>query len=190
MKAVYSILMIFCATCLLITGCKAPEKLSKKYYLSHSNELNQINSAYNKLYKTCPFILNFTDTRFRHNSIEISTDSVRYIYNTSIMNFSIADSIKKFGLSYKAIKSLGESMVRTRCISVARHSFYEGGQEFSANFLFFKQAKAGMFKESRYHVIIFFNEVLNPSIIKTFTEKQDLQQLGDNVFYTVSNRFK
>ncbi len=184
---------IFCAcffTAAILYACSTPEKLSRKYYLSRRTELQQINSFYTDLWKIQPFILNFTDARFKHYSLEVSTDTVRYVYNTSIMKFSVADSISRFGLDSIMIKKLGQMMVGSKCICVAHHSFYSHDREFAANWLFFKQVQTSMFKESRYHVLIFFKELLPADIQKEFIERQNLVQLEDNVFYTVSNRFK
>ncbi len=190
MKIVRNTSVLCGMLCFFMTGCHMQEKLSNKYYLSNETALKQINNEYNKLYQINPFILNFTDAQFKKYSVEVSTDSVRYVYNTSIMNFSVADSIKRFGLSITDLKKLGEKMFRSKCICVARHSFYLDEKEYPANWLYFKQARSGMFKESRYHVLIFFQKGLTEENRTTFIEKQELMQLDKDVFYTISNRFK
>lgn len=190
MKIFRNLLIAGSLPCLLMMSCNVQEKLSRKYYLSKKTDLKQINEAYDKLYKINPFILNFTDAQFKKYSVEVSTDTVRYVYNTSIMNFSVADSLKRFGLTITDLKKLGEQMFRSKCICVAKHSFYLEEKEYPANWLYFKQSKSGMFKESRYHVLIFFQKGLTDSNRKTFLEKQKLMQLDKDVFYTISNRFK
>ena len=190
MRSLAKILFISYVIAFVLSGCRAPEKLSQKYYHDHQSELQQINAAYNSLCNKQAFILNFTDDRYKKYSLEVSTDSIRYVYNTSVMKFSVADSIAGFGLDGKEIKKLGQKMIDSKCICVARHSFYFNDHEFTANWLFFKQVHSGMFKESRYHVLIFFNEPLTADVRKEFIERRELVQLENNVFYTVSNRFK
>src|SRR6476660_124503 len=117
----YTIIII--AIAFLLSGCGSSEKISKKYYKSHSKSLNEINSAYSELYRQQPFVLLFTDTKYKKYSIEVSTDSIRYIYNTSIMPFSVADSVKRFGLSNMKIEGLRKKMAKAKCICVAVHSY-------------------------------------------------------------------
>ena len=112
----------------IVYGCRTPEKLNKKYYRLHKTELEQINAAYNQLFSIQPFILNFTDAGFKRYSVEISTDSIRYVYNTSILQLPLADSISRFGLDSNKVKNLGEMMFRSKCICVAHHSFYSAIQ--------------------------------------------------------------
>ena len=190
MKLLRNILIVGSMLCVCMISCRMQEKLSKKYYLTNKTALMQINNEYDKLYEINPFILNFTDAQLKKYSVEVSTDTVRYVYNTSIMNFSVADSLKRFGLTITDLKNLGEKMFRSKCICVARHSFYLEEKEYPANWLYFKQAKSGMFKESRYHVLIFFQKGLTDTKRKAFLEKQKLMQLDKDVFYTISNRFK
>lgn len=174
----------------LFASCRTPEKLSKSYYVLHKNELKTIIETYNQLYEIKPFILGFSDARYRKYSLEVSTDTVRYVYNTSIMQFSVADSIKRFGFDSSHMKKLGQMMRKSKCICVARHFFYWDNKEYAANWLFFRQSGSGLFKERRYHVLIFFKDALPENARKEFIEQQKLEPLEDNVFYTVSNLFK
>lgn len=190
MKIKTFILQVCVTVIVMLTSCRAPEKLSKKYYTQNETTLKQINALYNEIYDVNPFILGFTDAKFRNYSLELTTDTMRYVYNTSIMNFSVNDSILRFGLDSNRLSRLGKIMKKSRCICVARHFFYWKEKKYAANWLFFRQAKTGLFKERRYHVLIFFREDLPAGLPPEFISGEQLTLLKDHVYYTISNRFK
>src|SRR5689334_15006688 len=89
---------LLCGIILLLTSCAATNMTN--FYNEHKPTLDSIKESYARQYATTtPFSIAFSNKNFNSFSIEISTDTIKYIYDFNIGEERLADTLTKYKLS-------------------------------------------------------------------------------------------
>src|SRR5450432_3648760 len=105
-------LFLFCAMG-LFSSC-ATKNISG-YYYQNKRVLDSIEQSYKEQYRHKQFTLEFTDKQFEHVSIEIWTDSFKYIYEFSTTEKRLSDSLAKYDLQVAEVNKLIRQMQSIHC---------------------------------------------------------------------------
>jgi len=71
----------------------SPKNITGKYYFQNEKILDKIEESYKELYEQGPFAVAFTDKQFHTVSIEIITDSLKYIYESGVGEDRMTDTM-------------------------------------------------------------------------------------------------
>src|SRR5687767_6896723 len=91
--------LLFFAVTILFCSCSSTQQISVKYYEKNETVLDSIEASYKVLSAVKPFALQFTNKKFNEVSIDIITDSLRYVYAFTVGEPRFSDTLKKYGLN-------------------------------------------------------------------------------------------
>jgi hypothetical protein len=135
--------------------------------------------------------IGFTDKSFQHFSMEVYSDSVRYIYNTALSNG--IDLHKAVGFQYDSalLTDLALHLYRLKGLWMGKTSFYKDGEKEWLTFLSFRQVKKGTLFSPEQYIILLFPEKIMSAITKSSRlQTGDIKQVGNNVFITIGSGFR
>lgn len=198
MKTRLSYLLFFVAA---LYSC-SPKLISTKYYEQHKKVLDRIEGSYDSLYQEKPFTVAFTDKDFETISLEIITDSLKYIYEFGLHEKRIKDSLSKYGLNVAATMELIREMRSIRCTWVNNFDTYVDGKKKSLIFMSIKPAGLNSFFSSkRYYILTYFPQPQyydNAGRLLDNRKQRQLQRLNGEIFrrindkvsYTISSNYR
>ena len=185
----------------VISSC-SPRVISTKYYEENKLTLDSIEHSYSRLYKEKPFIVGFTDKNFKKISLEITTDSLTYIYDFRADEKRLTDTLIKYGLNAVLITQMISEMRSIRCTWVTNFDYFVEGEKKSLVFLSIKPLGLSRpFSNLRYYTITYFSQKQyydkKGRLVNNRRQRQ-LQKLNgeifkrinDNVSYTVSSTYR
>ena len=194
----YSFLMI--VMCMGLFSC-ATQNLAR-YYYSHQPTVDSIHDSFKKAYQKKPFSIEFSDKSFKNITIEIMTDSIKYIYGFGATEKRFDDTLRKYKLDVQAIHGLITQMQSIHCTWVNTMDYYTDETKHSLIFLsMWPKVFKLPFSETKYYSLTFFSQPqyfdkdgnllegrrrrrirrINSDIFK---------RINDKVCYTVSDRFR
>ena len=121
--------ILWLLTVALLGGCASRKVGSAKYYFQHQQALIAIEQSYKTLYKIKPFSVEFTDKSFNYLSLEIITDSVKYIYEFNVHEPRLHDTLLKYNLPVAGVTSLVQQMQSIRCTWINSLDYYTNNQK-------------------------------------------------------------
>lgn len=184
-----------------INSCTPTTNISK-YYLQNQKILNSIQHSYKEQYSQRPFSIQFTDKTFNNVSIEIFTDTFKYIYEFAVPENRMKDTLVKYALSVPGINELISQMASIHCTWINNLDYYVDNKKES---LVFMSIRAKLFNypftNKKYYILTYF---LQPQyydaqgnlLDRRFRKKlrkinEDVfKRITDKVAYTLSDRFR
>ena len=183
-------------------ACNSSKKICTKYYLENENAITNIERSYKTLFTEKPFSLAFTDHSFNYVSVEMMTDTLKYIYEFGINELRLKDSLGKYHYNETGIIDLVNQMHAIHCIWVNTLDYYTIGQK--NNLILISMRPVGLskpFSNKKYYILVFFKQ---PQYFnsegKLLTRKKQNKlrkingdvywRINDKVCYTISGRFR
>jgi len=198
-KVIYTILFFYL---LLMVSCTSSKKFSTEYYNIHENTLSEIEGAYKKLYEQHRFSVGFTDRSFNDLSLEIFTDSIKYIYEFTINEQRFIDTLNKFGLPAQGIVELVNKMKSIQCIWINSLDYYSNNQKRTLVFLSIRKLAFHLpFLNEKYYILTFYSQPQyfdDEGRLLSTRRQRKLRKINDEIFhrindkvcYTISERFR
>jgi hypothetical protein len=184
-------LLLLILLSVIVVACKTPLNKATIYYNKYDDQLLDIIRQYDKLSAHHNFMCGFTDRTFKYFSIEIKTDTVRYVYNSAVRNFQLADSVVQFKIDTAGVRKMAIDMYKIKCLWVGKADFYPQKQKVTIDYLAFGMPiKKNPFNESKYLVVAYPQEKWSDSLKNYLVSRTGIQFLSDKAFFTVSNKFK
>lgn len=173
-----------------------------RYYYNHQPIIDSIHESFQKANAVKPFSIEFSDQSFKNVTIEIMTDSIKYIYGFELSEKRMNDSLIKYGLDVKTIHQLIHQMQSIHCTWVNNLDYYTDNTKHSLIFLsMWPKVFKLPFADTKYYSLTFFSQPqyfdkdgnllegrrrrrirrINSDIFK---------RINDKVCYTVSDRFR
>ncbi|MDB5199303.1 MAG: hypothetical protein JWO92_1266 [Chitinophagaceae bacterium] len=186
---------------MLLYSCTPTTNISK-YYFENGKLLDSIQESYKQQYKQRPFSIEFTDKTFKNISIEIFTDTLKYIYEFSTSEDRMKDTLLKYHLSVTDINKLISQMASVHCTWINNLDYYVAGRK---EFLVFMSMRAKPFNfpftNKKYYILTYFlqpqyYDVEGRLLDHKFRKKirkinEDIfRRITDKVAYTISDRFR
>lgn len=199
-NANYSIGIFSAFVCLLVSSCSTTN--ISKYYAQHKQTLDSIEQTYKTQSHQRPFSIEFTDKTFNNVSIEIWTDSLKYIYEFGTDELRRNDTLRKYKLPAPIINQLITKMQTIHCTWINNLDYYVNGKK---NYLVFMSIRPRTFytpfTNKKYFVLGYFpqpqyydsNGILmdNRRLRRIRKINNDVfKRINDKVAYTISDRFR
>ncbi len=164
--------------------------------------IQSILHQYKKIYDGRPFSLEFKNQAQTRISIEIHTDSIKYIYNFNLDEPFLQDTLRKYDFDNNAMTQLIRDMQKTHCTWINNLDYYEKWQKKDLVFLSVRDKKLDAFLSSEKYFTLVFFEQKQPSDEKGRLLDNDdrkkmrringeiFRKINDKVFYAVTGHFR
>lgn len=187
---------------LFLSGCASSRLFSKRYYLENQKVLTGIEQTYKALYAKKPFSLGFTDRGFKNISVEIITDTLKYIYEFDETENGMKDTLVKYGLQVTPIIQLIHDMRAIKCIWINNLDYYDNFQKKQLIFMSIRPVAVRLpFTSEKYYILSFYNQ---PQYFDSEGRLLDnrrqrklrkvngeiFQRINEKVCYTISGSFR
>jgi hypothetical protein len=192
-----SVIVIACCS------CSSAKNISTGYYSKNQKVLDNIEASYKELYGKKPFALQFTDKAFEAVSIDIITDSIKYVYAFGLNeNSRMNDTLKKYQLNTDGIATLITQMKQIKCTWINNLDYYVDGVRHNMIFMSIRQLKWNPpFIPPQYYILTYFSTQQYFDNEGRLLDKRKVRRLrkingdifhriNDKVCYTVSNSFR
>lgn len=188
-KGIY--ISLLCGIVLLLASCAATNMAN--FYNEHKPTLDSIKESYARQYATTtPFSIAFSNKNFNSFSIEISTDTIKYIYDFNIGEGRLVDTLTKYKLSPKGIDSLVRQMSSIRCIWINNQDYYVNNNYHSAVYMSIRPRALSLpFAYKKYEILAYFNrpQVFNEKgILMDGRRRKTIRKLNNNTFHKITDR--
>ncbi len=175
----------------LLFSC-SPKNISTKYYYQNEKVLNTIEESYKDLYKKGPFRVGFTDRNFETLSLEIITDTLSYIYEFTIDEKRLSDTLKAHNLNAEKITTLIKQMHDIRCTWISYSDYYLDEKKQTMILISIKPvALKSLFSYSKYYVLSYFPQPQYFDSAGRLLDKRKLRRLrkiNGEVFKRINNK--
>jgi hypothetical protein len=183
-------------------SCNSAGKITARYYYDNQQILDSIENSYSHLYLKHPFSLEFTDKNFSYISIEIITDTLRYIYEFHVNEPRLTDTLRTYGLDEQGIYNLMKQMKEVHCTWINNLDYYTDENKKSLTFISIRPlALNSPFNYKKYYILTYFSQpqyfdsegrLLDNRTLRKLRRINDdiFRRINDRVCYTISERFR
>ncbi len=197
-------ILLLAITSILLIGCNTtlPYRFPTKYYKENETTVIRIESNYASLYKQKPIVIEFSDNAFKYVTIEMKTDSLRYVYEFKLAEKRLADTLQKFGYDTTNVLKLIEDMKSIKCTWINRLDYYVDEKKQNLVFMSIRpKAFDALFAGKKYYTLTFYNQPQYYDSEGRLLDKRNRKRLrkinnetfwriNNKVCYTVSGRFR
>lgn len=201
MKIMSKILNILFFVLIFCTSCSVSKTYPKKYYAENEKVLLEIKDIYSQINVNKRLAIAFNDWHFDNLSLELKTDSIRYIYDFSFGEARINDTLRKFGFDTSLVQTMIRDMQKVKCTWINTLDFYVDRQR---NSLFFMAVNAKRFVfnlKTKYYLFNFYKQPQYYDEKGRLLQRKKLKELrkinsevfwriNDKVCYTISSKFR
>jgi hypothetical protein len=192
---------ILCAV-VSFCACTSRKMFSTRYYHENEKTLITIEQTYRSLYAQKHFSVSFLDRPFNTISLEISTDSLKYIYEFEISEPRLEDTLRKYGLPVAGFTYLVTQMRSIHCSWMNNLDYYTNNQKRSMVFISIWHMNFHLsLSPLKYYVLTFYTEPQqfdSQGRLYQDRTKKELRKINGDIFrrvndkvaYTVSERFR
>ena len=189
------------AFCLLLS-CSYSKNFTNNYYRENETLLQSMKQRFKQLYEEHNFSLEIKDKSFKQVGLEIISDTLRYIYDFSIDDPSLIDTLYKYKFNASEIVSLINDMQKTHCTWITNLDYYEKQEKKFLVFISIRHRKLeSVFKKDKYFTLAFFNSPQPFDKNGRLLDKKDHRQLrkingailfriNDKVGYALNDKFR
>lgn len=176
----------------LLCSCgSSKQRKSADYYYDNKTSINEMRSIFDQLYSHQPLSVGFTDKSYKYYVMEVTTDSLRYIYNTHINEQQLYETVKKFQYDTAMLRKLSVLMNSNKCLWLSKSSFYINEKRETVTYLSFKSAKTDRpFVENKYYILIFLPYPITSADIKAKINNGDLVKIDELVYFMIGNGYR
>lgn len=172
------------------------------YYRRHQPTLDSIGSVYQKAYQQRHFSIEFTDRPFDHVSLELVTDTLTYIYEFTVGEPRMQDTLRKFGYDTTSINHLIKSMRSMNCTWVNNLDYYTEETKHSLIYIsLWPRIFNSPFVNKKYYILTYFSQSQffdgegNLMVGRRLRRIRKIngetfRKINDKVCYTISAQFR
>jgi hypothetical protein len=188
------------AACTIISSCTTSN--ITKYYVKNKDVLENIEQSYKAQYSSQKFTLLFTDKSYTHFSLELQTDSIRYIYDFETSEKRLDDTLAKYHLPVAEMKTLLGNMQSIRCTWIDKLDYYVDDKKNYLVYMSIRKKTVDLpFVEPKYYVLTYFSQPQyydSDGRLLDNRSRRRLRRINNEVFrrvndkvcYTVSTLFR
>ena len=197
-------IFIFLIASISFASCTVSKTYTKEYYEQHRLTMHEIEKQYGKITEQKPIAVAFYDLDYNDLSLEMKTDTVRYIYEFKYGEKRVNDSLLKFGYDTTLTQQLIKNMRSIGCSWINTLDYYTDGNK---KLLIFMSAPVKQFslfpllQKRKYYLFHFYEQPQYYDEEGRLLEKKKLKKLrkvsgevfwriNDKVCYTVSEKFR
>lgn len=191
--------ILFCSA--MLYSC-VPTKNITQYYSENRQILDDIQQSYKSAYASHPFSIEFTDKTFNNVSIEIFTDSLKYIYEFTVSELRLKDTLVKYHLPSREISQLISRMASVHCTWINNLDYYVGQQKEKLVFMSIRAKPLNFpFTNKKYYILTYFQQPQyydSEGRLMDRRSRKRIRKINEDVFrrvtdkvaYTISDRFR
>jgi hypothetical protein len=179
---------LFIAVC-LASSCTTTN--ITKYYSRHKSTLDSIELVYKTQYSKQKFALLFTDKSFKHLSLELMTDTIRFIYDFETQETRLNDTLAKYHLDISSMRLLLNNMQSIHCKWIDNLDYYVDEKK---NYLVYmsmhKKTINLPFLEPKYYVLTYFSQPQyydGEGRLLDHKSRRRLRKINNEIFYRVND---
>lgn len=199
MNRIKNILILFYASGVL---CSCANRNISKYYFENQKILDSIQRSYKEYSKPIPFSIEFTNTSFTNISIEIFTDTLKYIYEFTLTENRLKDTLQKYNLPVPRVIEIISQMQSIHCTWINNLDYYVGRKK---NYLVFMSIRPTLlnfpFTNKKYYILTYFQQPQyydSEGRLLDHRRRKKIRKINEDVFrritdkvaYTISDRFR
>ena len=185
---------------MLLSSCTSVN--ISNYYTQHRTVLDNIQYSFKEQYHNKAFSILFTDKSFKNVAIEIVTDTIKYIYEFDVNEKRMKDTLDKYKMSYREIRSLISSMQSVHCTWIDNFDYYSDGKK---NLLVYMSISSRGFNfplnDKKYYILTYYSQPQyydNEGRLLDRRRRRQLRKINneiyrrinDSVCYTISGIFR
>ena len=195
-------LFIFLIIYLLLTASCSTKIISNNYYQEQKENLDNIESRYEKLNPVNPFSLAFTDKDFTIISLEMISDTLTRIYEFNVYEQRLADTLLKYNYDTAGIYYLIRKMQETKVTWINNFDYYVNDQPQQLIILSIKPKTIRyIFSPPKYIALVYFRtaqffdekgRLLDGRRTKQFRKikGQVFYKITDRICYTITEKYR
>jgi hypothetical protein len=173
-----------------------------KYYGQHKSLLDSIQQSYKQEYKQRRFSVEFLDKKFNNVSIEIFTDTLKYIYAFGLAEPRLKDTLAKYQFRVPQVEKLIADMRSIKCIWINNLDYYLDRKKNTLVFISIKRKHLRFpFTRKKYFILTYFPQPQYYDADGRLLDRRKrkrLRKINEDVFtritdkvaYTISDRFR
>ena len=181
--------------------CSCTTKNITKYYYHNKPVLDSIEHSYKQQNNARRFTLQFTNKMFDHVSVEIWTDTIKYIYEFNTDEKRLKDTLTKYGLSVYNVDQLIRQMQSVHCTWVNNLDYYVSSNKHTMVFMSLRPRAINFLAKKKYYILAYFNApqyydkdgrlLVNRRLRRIRKINADIfHRINETVAYTMSDRFR
>ena len=144
---------------ILVSAASCTSLNITNYYHKHRSTLDGMEQVYLDAYNTKPFSIEFTDRPFDHVSLELSTDTLTYIYEYRFDETRLTDTLKKYGYDTTAIDWLIRNMRTRECTWIDNLDYYTETNKHSLIYIsLWPRSFNSPFVNKKYYILTYFQQ--------------------------------
>lgn len=188
----------------LLSGCTVSKLYPEKYYTENKVQLHQTEEMYRTATHEKSFAAGFTSLDFSSISIELKTDTVRYIFDFTLGDKNMSDTLYKFGYDTAVIQRIISNMRAVKSTWINKLDYYVDGKEKTLSFLSIPVKQLSLFplfQKRKYYVYTFYDQPQAYDSQGRLLDKKQSRRLrkvngqhflriNDRVSYTISGKFR
>ncbi len=163
-----------------------------RYYSQHHGALDSMERSYKQLYGFSPFSVLYTDRSFQQVSLEIVTDSLKYIYEFGTQEPRLKDTLIRYHLPVEGIYSLMEAMRSIHCTWISNLDYYVDDKKNSLVYISI-HARALRFplKSKKYYILTYFPQPQyydSEGRLLDHRQRRRLRKINGEIFHRINDR--
>ena len=196
--------LIFFIAVVSLSSCSVSKTYPKAYYEQHKTTMEEMETLYSRITNEKLIAVAFYDLDFKDISLELKTDTVRYIYDFYYGEKRMNDSLFKFGYDTTLVQQLIKKMRMIGCSWINTLDYYVDGNK---RLLLFMSAPAKRFslvpflQKRKYYLFNFYAQpqyydeqgrLLDKRTVRRIRKVSGevFWRITDKVCYTVSGKFR
>lgn len=202
MTKIYYYIIALATTCFSFSYCTPPRNFPVNYYKENEQLIHTVNLQYQALYEKKPFAAEFTGKNFDIVSLELKTDTLRYIYEFLLNDPALKDTLFHFGYDSSSVLELVNNMRKIKCAWINNLDYYIDGNKRLLTFFSIKHKALNIpFSPKKYFILTIYEQPQYYDDQGRLLDKRDIRRLrkvnneifwriNDKVCYTLSARFR
>jgi len=190
------------STIVILYMCSCKTLNISRYYHTHQSVLDSIGQVYAQAYKQKPFSIEFTDRKFDRLSLELTTDTLTYIYEFWVGEDRMKDTLRKYGFDTHAVDNLITNMRSVDCTWINNLDYYTEERKHSLTYVtLWPRAFNFPFVKKKYYILTYFQQpqyfdsegnLLMGRRLRRIRKinAEVFRRINDKVCYTLSDRFR
>lgn len=197
---IYTLLLAtyFLASC----SAKIAPNYPINYYKQNEKKLVQIENLYNHINKQNFLSADFTDKNFQYVSLELKTDTLRYVYEFNLAEKNIYDTLYKFGFDTAATMTLIRNLQQIKCTWINKMDYYVDNKKQFLTYMSIRPINLdNPFAKQKYCILTFYKQPQYYDAEGRLLDKKNRRRLrkisnetfwriNDKVAYTISSKFR
>lgn len=201
MKCCFCII-VYSLAFFVLPSCSYSKKFTHSYYRENEPLLQSMEQRFKQLYREHNFSLEIKDKNFEQVGLEIISDTLRYIYDFSIDEPSLTDTLYKYKFNAPAVVDLVHDMQKTHCTWITNLDYYEKQEKKFLVFISIRHRRLeSVFKKDKYFTLAFFDSPQPFDKNGRLLDKKDRRELrkingailfriNDKVGYALNDKFR